>query len=100
MITEAELQKKIIVSLERQGWFVIVLVNTNKNGCPRILALSSSMRNVTGKIRFIEVQAPGYKRGVLSAHRRQELRDHGFSVIEARSVEDVDNLSARTGLKK
>lgn len=67
-------QKKIIDRLTKEGWYVIKLIKTNKNGIPDLLALRD------GVSWFIEVKQP---KGVLSEiqkFRIQELREKGFKV--------------------
>lgn len=71
---ESAIQKKIIDRLTKEGWYVIKLIKTNKNGIPDLLALKE------GVSWFIEVKQP---KGVLSEiqkFRIQELRDKGFKV--------------------
>lgn len=71
---ESAIQKKIIDRLTKEGWYVIKLIKTNKNGIPDLLALKD------GVSWFIEVKQP---KGVLSEiqkFRIQELREKGFKV--------------------
>lgn len=71
---ESVIQKKIIDRLVKEGWYVVKLIKTNKNGIPDLLALKD------GVSWFIEVKQP---KGVLSEiqkFRIQELRDKGFKV--------------------
>lgn len=71
---ESIIQKKIIDRLTKEGWYVIKLIKTNKNGIPDLLALKD------GVSWFIEVKQP---KGVLSEiqkFRIQELREKGFKV--------------------
>lgn len=71
---ESALQKKIIDRLTKEGWYVVKLIKTNKNGIPDLLALRD------GSSWFIEVKQP---KGVLSEiqkFRIQELREKGFKV--------------------
>lgn len=72
---ESLIQKKIIDRLTKEGWYVIKLIKTNKNGIPDLLALKD------GVSWFIEVKQP---KGVLSEiqkFRIQELREKGFKVL-------------------
>jgi Holliday junction resolvase len=71
---ESAIQKKIIDRLTKEGWYVIKLIKTNKNGIPDLLSLRD------GVSWFIEVKQP---KGVLSEiqkFRIQELREKGFKV--------------------
>ena len=42
-MTEQQIQTKKIKSLEADGYFVIKLIKTNKNGIPDVLALHPTM---------------------------------------------------------
>jgi len=74
MPLESAIQAKIIKALERGGWYVIKLIQTNKNGIPDLLCL----RN--GRAVFIEVKRPGEKPTPLQLQRHRELKDTGFQV--------------------
>ena len=47
---ESIIQREIIVHLERDGWYVIKLIQTNKNGIPDLLCIRD------GKCMFVEVK--------------------------------------------
>jgi Holliday junction resolvase len=71
---ESKFQSKIIKRLEADGYYVIKLIKTNKNGIPDLLALKEN------EIYFVEVK--GVK-GVLSEiqkYRIEELQKLGFKV--------------------
>lgn len=71
-MSEAKYQNKLIKLLEAEGWYVIKLIKTNKNGIPDLLALKPN------DVRFIEVKG---KKGVVSElqkFRIKELKDKGF----------------------
>ena len=40
-MTEQQIQKKIIDKYENDGWFVLKLIKTNKNGIPDLICLKS-----------------------------------------------------------
>jgi Holliday junction resolvase len=72
-MTEQQIQSKIIKRLESQGFFVIKLIKTSKNGIPDLLALKD------GKAKFIEVKKPAV--GIVSEiqkYRIKELEKYGF----------------------
>lgn len=72
-MTEQKIQSKRIKQLEADGYYVIKLVKTNKNGIPDILAIPKG-----AKVIFSEIKT---KKGVLSPlqeYRLKELSDLGF----------------------
>jgi Holliday junction resolvase len=69
---ENKIQSKIIKKLELQGYFVIKLVRTNKNGIMDLIALKD------GKTIFIEVKQPNGVLSELQKLRIKQLRDLGF----------------------
>ena len=72
-MTEQQIQKKRIDQLEAEGYFVIKLTVTNKNGIPDILAIAPG-----ADVLFCEVKTP---KGVLSKiqeYRIKELERHGI----------------------
>lgn len=72
---ESVIQARIIKRMEAQGYYVIKLQLTNKNGIPDLLCLKN------GKASFIEVKRPGEKPRVLQEYRHNELRELGFDVM-------------------
>jgi len=71
---EQLIQSKIIKQLEADGWYVLKLIKTNKNGIPDIVAFRNN------EFQFIEVKT---EKGVLSElqkYRIKELQDLGFKV--------------------
>jgi len=69
---EKNIQTKIIKKLELQGYFVIKLISTNKNGIADIIALKD------GKVIFIEVKQPNGVLSELQKLRIKQLQDLGF----------------------
>lgn len=55
---EGKVQTSIIKSMEADGWYVIRLVKTNKNGIPDLIAVKPG-----DNVQFIEVKT---EKGVLS----------------------------------
>lgn len=72
---EQRIQAKKIKELEAQGYYVIKLTMTNKNGIPDLLAIP---RN--SDVIFIEVKAPNGKLSKLQEYRLKELQNHGVKV--------------------
>lgn len=73
-MTESQIQKKKIRELESQGYYVIKLSMTNKNGIPDLLALKVGETPL-----FIEVKTPNGKVRPIQKARMNELRKHGFT---------------------
>lgn len=73
-MTEQQIQKRISDYLESEGWFVVKLIKTNKNGIPDLMALRD------GVTRFIEVKRPKVgKLSEIQKYRIKELQQNGFS---------------------
>tara|TARA_B100000085_G_scaffold106745_1_gene97278 strand:+ start:3952 stop:4191 length:240 start_codon:yes stop_codon:yes gene_type:complete len=72
-MTEQQIQSKRIKQLEAEGYYVIKLIKTNKNGIPDLIALHS-----TKGVLFIEVKTPKGKVSKLQEFRLDELNNHGF----------------------
>ena len=72
-MTESQLQTKKIKELESQGYYVIKLMKTNKNGIPDLLALKPDEPPY-----FVEVKAPKGRVSPLQDYRLKELRQCGF----------------------
>lgn len=71
-MTEQQIQTKKIKELEAQGYYVLKLMKTNKNGIPDLLAIP---RN--SDVLFIEVKTPVGKLSKLQEFRMSELNEHG-----------------------
>ena len=73
-MTEQKIQAKRIKQLEAEGYFVLKLVKTNKNGIPDLLALHPDK-----PILFVEVKTKNGKISKLQEYRIKELNEHGFT---------------------
>lgn len=69
---ESQIQSKKIKELEAQGYYVIKLIKTNKNGIPDIIAIPKS-----SDVLFFEVKGPTGKLSPLQEFRLKELTEHG-----------------------
>jgi len=69
---ESKIQGRIVKELEADGYFVVKLSLTNKNGMPDLMALKD------GVAKFIEVKRQGEDLRPLQIYRMQELRALGF----------------------
>lgn len=74
-MTEQQIQSKLIKELEAQGYYVIKLVKTNKNGIPDLVAIPSG-----ADVKFFEVKTSIGKVSPLQEYRHKELKDHGIYV--------------------
>lgn len=72
-MTEQQIQSKKIKELEAQGYYVIKLIRTNKNGIPDLLAIPKD-----ADILFVEVKAANGKVSKLQEFRMKELNEHGI----------------------
>ncbi len=71
-MTEQQIQDKRIKELESQGYFVIKLIVTNKNGIPDLLAIPPE-----SNVLFSEIKKPEGKVSRLQEFRMKQLNDHG-----------------------
>lgn len=72
-MTEQQIQSKKINELESQGYYVIKLIKTNKNGIPDLLVLPKNSDAF-----FIEVKKEGGVLSKLQEYRINELNKHGL----------------------
>jgi Holliday junction resolvase len=71
-MTEQALQNKRIKQLEEEGYYVIKLVQTNKNGIPDLIAIPSD-----SDVLFSEVKRPNGRLSKLQEYRLKQLKEHG-----------------------
>ena len=74
-MTEQQIQSKLIKELEAQGYYVIKLIKTNKNGIPDLLAIPKK-----SDVEFYEVKTSTGRVSKLQEYRHKELEDHGIYV--------------------
>lgn len=72
-MTEQQIQSKRIKELESQGYYVLKLVKTNKNGIPDLVAFKPN-----ADVLFSEVKKPNGKLSKLQEYRLKELKNYGF----------------------
>jgi Holliday junction resolvase len=73
-MTEQQIQTKKIKELEADGYYVLKLIKTNKNGIPDVLALHPEYG-----IEFYEIKTKKGKASKLQEYRMKELRQYGFT---------------------
>ena len=69
---EQQIQSKRIKQLEAEGYYVLKLIKTSKNGIPDILAIKE------GEILFSEIKTPTGKLSEIQKYRIKELESYGF----------------------
>ena len=67
-MTEQQIQLKRIKQLEAEGYYVIKLIQTNKNGIPDLIAIPPDSNVI-----FSEVKKPKGKLSRLQEYRLKEL---------------------------
>jgi Holliday junction resolvase-like predicted endonuclease len=82
---ESVLQRKIIDWLEKEGWYVVKIIQTNKNGWPDLQAMRY------GCIIFIEVKSESGEPSELQLYRHRQLRDNGFHTIITNQLNQFKN---------
>jgi len=70
---ESKVQSKCIKELESQGYYVIKLISTNRNGIADLIAIP---RN--SDVLFVEVKQKGKKLRPLQVYRADELNKLGI----------------------
>ena len=78
---EQQIQLKKIKELEAQGYYVIKLINTNKNGIPDLIAIPPN-----SDVLFVEVKRPDGKVSKLQEFRHKELEEKGIKVEIFRGI--------------
>ena len=71
-MTEQQIQSKRIKELEAEGYYVIKLIKTNKNGIPDLLAIPPNC-----EVLFSEIKKDNGKVSRLQEYRLKELENHG-----------------------
>ncbi len=81
---ESVIQARIIKRLEEQGYYVIKLIQTNKNGIPDLLILEGD-----GRCSFMEVKSGNGKLSELQKYRISQLEKINYHVFV---VSDFDHI--------
>ena len=72
-MTEQQIQAKRIKQLEAEGYYVIKLIKTNKNGIPDLVAIPPD-----SGVLFSEIKRPDARVSELQKYRLKELEAHGW----------------------
>ena len=75
-MNEQQVQAKLIKELEADGYYVIKLVKTNKNGIPDLIAIPKD-----SDVEFFEVKRHDGKASPLQKFRIKELIEHGIKAV-------------------
>lgn len=71
-MTEQQIQSQRIKQLESEGYYVLKLIKTNKNGIPDLIAIPPNC-----DVLFSEVKKKNGKLSKLQEYRIKELKKHG-----------------------
>ncbi len=74
IVKEQDIQRKRIKELEAEGYYVIKLMKTNKNGIPDLIAVKPG-ENVL----FSEIKTKKGRLSKLQEYRLKELSNNGFN---------------------
>ncbi len=72
-MTEQQIQKKRIDQLEKEGYYVLKLIKTNKNGIPDLIAIGKN-----SDVLFSEIKGVNGRVSPLQQYRMKELNSHGI----------------------
>jgi len=75
-MTEQKIQNKRIKQLEAEGYYVIKLTVTNKNGIPDLIAIPKD-----SKVLFVECKTKEGKVSDLQKYRIKELKEYAKTEI-------------------
>jgi hypothetical protein len=70
---EQQIQSKRIKQLEAEGYYVIKLIKTNKNGIPDLIAIPRE-----APVLFSEIKTENGRLSELQKFRIEELNEYGF----------------------
>lgn len=75
-LLEQKVQNNLIKKLEQDGYYVIKLSVTNKNGIPDIIAIPQD-----SNVEFYEVKQKGKRPSEIQVYRMKELDKHGIKTF-------------------
>lgn len=85
-MTEQQIQSRRIKELEAQGYYVIKLIRTNKNGIPDIIAIPPN-----SDVLFSEIKSSTGKLSKLQEYRIKELQTFGLKTEVYREPKSETN---------
>ena len=80
-MTEQQIQSKRIKELEAEGYYVLKLIKTNKNGIPDLIAIPPNC-----DVLFSEIKKQKGTVSALQKYRLKELENHGVKTEIYRGV--------------
>jgi len=80
-MSEQQIQAKRIKELEAEGYYVIKLIKTNKNGIPDLIAIAPG-----SNVLFSEIKTKNGRVSKLQEYRMSELKGYGFGTEVYRGV--------------
>lgn len=83
---ESKIKSKCRDELEKWGWLVVHIIQTNKNGWPD----TQIFRN--GITYHIEFKQPGKGPEPLQSYRHRKLQEQGFQTLVVTSLKDIEKL--------
>lgn len=83
---ESKIKSKCRDELEKWGWLVVHIIQTNKNGWPD----TQIFRN--GVMHLIEFKRPGREPEPLQSYRHRKLQEQGFKTFVVTSLKDIEPL--------
>lgn len=83
---ESILQGKILKHFELLGWYVVKIIQCNKNGMPDLMLLKG------GKTFFIECKAEKGRLSELQKYRHEQLEEEGFRVYTIYKMDEIKNI--------
>lgn len=88
---EAAIQRQIIEYIEKLGFYVVKIIQCNKNGFPDLMVLYA------GGIVFIEVKSENGIVSELQKYRHKELSEQGYYTIITSSLKHFKNELTQIG---
>jgi len=82
---ESQIQSQIIHWLEKEGWLVVKIIQTNKNGWPDLQI------HKFGITIFVEVKSEHGVVSELQHYRHKQLKDAGFFVFITKSLKELQH---------
>jgi hypothetical protein len=86
-MTEQQIQKKRIDQLEAEGYYVLKLMKTNKNGIPDVLAIPPG-----APVIFSEIKTPKGRLSKIQEYRLKELQKFNFKTEVYNGTDSKDSV--------
>lgn len=83
---ESKIKSNCCDQLEKWGWLVVHIIQTNKNGWPDTQIFRK------GVMYHIEFKQPGKKPEPLQSYRHGKLQEQGFKTFIVTSLKDIEPL--------